>query len=127
MFFLFQSQKTIGIVYIYLRELHLKTFFDNRIKINCKIEKRTGDVSYTLKKKQLLKIPDIILTTPESLTLTIANSDASLLLEDADYIIIDELSEFINSKRAEALITYLNNNGIGCGALNLLGYEEEDD
>ena len=29
--------------------------------------------------------------------------------------------------REEALITYLNNNGIGCGALNLLGYEEEDD
>ena len=29
--------------------------------------------------------------------------------------------------REEALITYLNNNGINCGALNLLGYEEEDD
>ena len=29
--------------------------------------------------------------------------------------------------REEALITYLNNNGISCGALNLLGYEEEDD
>ena len=26
------------------------------LKINCKIEKRTGDVSYTLKKKQLLKM-----------------------------------------------------------------------
>lgn len=78
------------------------------LKINCKIEKRTGDVSYTLKKKQLLKIPDIILTTPESLTLTIANSDASLLLEDADYIIIDELSEFINSKRADQLALTLS-------------------
>ena len=71
--------------------------------INCKIEKRTSDISYTTKKKQLYNIPDILLTTPESLTLMIANANATPLLENTDYFIIDELYEFITSKRGDQL------------------------
>ncbi|MBD22363.1 MAG: hypothetical protein CL572_01695 [Alphaproteobacteria bacterium] len=80
--------------------------------IKCKIEKRTSDISYTKKKKQLFKIPDILLTTPESLTLMIANPYAASLLQDTDYLIIDELNEFINSKRGDQLaltLTRINN------------------
>ena len=55
------------------------------------------------KKKQLFKVPDILLTTPESLTLMIANPYATSLLEDTDFLIIDELNEFINSKRGDQL------------------------
>ena len=55
------------------------------------------------KKKQLYNIPDILLTTPESLTLMIANANATPLLENTDYFIIDELNEFITSKRGDQL------------------------
>ena len=75
----------------------------SHLRISCKIEKRTSDISYTKKKKQLFKIPDILLTTPESLTLMIANPYATSLLEDTDFLIIDELNEFINSKRGDQL------------------------
>mgnify|MGYP003336773842 CR=1 FL=1 len=71
--------------------------------ISCRIEKRTSDISYTIKKKQLFHIPDVLLTTPESLALMIANPYAKTLLEDTDYLIIDELNEFINSKRGDQL------------------------
>ena len=75
----------------------------SHLGISCKIEKRTSDISYTTKKKQLFKVPDILLTTPESLTLMIANPYATSLLEDTDFLIIDELNEFINSKRGDQL------------------------
>ena len=75
--------------------------------MNCKIEKRTSDISYTIK-KQLYNIPDIILTTPESLTLMIANPDATTLLENTDFFIIDELNEFISSKRGDQLALTLS-------------------
>ena len=76
--------------------------------VNCKIEKRTSDITYTIKKKQLYNIPDIILTTPESLTLMIANPDATTLLENTDFFIIDELNEFISSKRGDQLALTLS-------------------
>ena len=57
----------------------------SHLGISCKIEKRTSDISYTTKKKQLFKVPDILLTTPESLTLMIANPYATSLLEDTDF------------------------------------------
>ena len=56
-----------------------------------------------LLKKQLFHIPDVLLTTPESLALMIANPYAKTLLEDTDYLIIDELNEFISSKRGDQL------------------------
>ena len=79
------------------------TELSSYLGISCRIEKRTSDISYTIKKKQLFHIPDVLLTTPESLALMIANPYAKTLLEDTDYLIIDELNEFINSKRGDQL------------------------
>ena len=76
--------------------------------IKCKIEKRTSDISYITKKKQLFHVPDILLTTPESLTLMIANANATSLLENTDYFIVDELNEFIASKRGDQLALTLS-------------------
>ena len=76
--------------------------------IKCKIEKRTSDISYITKKKQLFNVPDILLTTPESLTLMIANANATSLLENTDYFIVDELNEFIASKRGDQLALTLS-------------------
>ena len=77
------------------------------IRNKCKIEKRTSDISY-ITKKQLYNIPDILLTTPESLTLMIANANATSLLENTDYFIVDELNEFITSKRGDQLALTLS-------------------
>ena len=71
--------------------------------INCKIEKRTSDISYTTKKNNYIIFRIFFLTTPESLTLMIANANATPLLENTDYFIIDELNEFITSKRGDQL------------------------
>ena len=84
------------------------TELSSNLGIKCKIEKRTSDISYITKKKQLFNVPDILLTTPESLTLMIANANANSLLENTDYFIIDELNEFIASKRGDQLALTLS-------------------
>jgi len=73
------------------------------LNIDCKVEKRTSDVPSNKKKKQLFSIPDLLLTTPESFALMIANPDALNFLENLDYIIIDEITELINEKRGDQL------------------------
>ena len=84
------------------------------LKINISLQKRTGDESYQIKKKQLIHQPDIILTTPESLAILLTKKDSKKLFLNLHYLIIDEISEVINTKRGDllALITnkilYLN-------------------
>ena len=72
------------------------TELSSNLGIKCKIEK--GQVIFLTLQKQLFNVPDILLTTPESLTLMIANANATSLLENTDYFIVDELNEFIASK-----------------------------
>ena len=55
------------------------------------------------KKKQLFSIPNLLLTTPESFALMIANPDALNFLENIDYVIVDEITELINEKRGDQL------------------------
>ncbi len=75
----------------------------NELELNCSIQSRTSDVSHSIKNKQLLNIPDILLTTPESFALMIANPDASSMIESIDFLIIDELAELISNKRGDLL------------------------
>ena len=78
----------------------------SELKIDCNIQKRTSDDSYL--KKQLFKIPEILLTTPESFALMISNIDALNLLENLDFVIIDEITELINNKRGDQLALTLS-------------------
>ena len=68
------------------------------LDINVNLQKRTGDVSYKVKKDQLFKQPDIILTTPESLAVLFTKKESKEIFLHIDYLIIDELSEIINTK-----------------------------
>ena len=77
------------------------------LDININLQKRTGDVSYKVKKDQLFKQPDIILTTPESLAVLFTKKESKEIFINIDYLIIDELSEIINTKRGDQLILLL--------------------
>ena len=78
------------------------------LNINVNLQKRTGDVSYKVKKDQLIKQPDIILTTPESLAVLFTKKESKEIFVHIDYVIIDELSEIINTKRGDQLILLLS-------------------
>ena len=78
------------------------------LDININLQKRTGDVSYKVKKNQLFKQPDIILTTPESLAVLFTKKESKEIFLNIDYLIIDELSEIINTKRGDQLILLLS-------------------
>ena len=70
-------------------------FIDDKITISI----RNGDTSPYEKRKQLLSPPNILITTPESLSLLLAREESSTLFDNLISIIIDEWHELLNSKR----------------------------
>ena len=67
------------------------------------IETRTGDTPSHRRQRQKLVPPDILLTTPEQLSLLIANKDADRFFSDLRYVIFDELHSLVTSKRGHLL------------------------
>ena len=70
-------------------------FIDKRIQIGI----RNGDTTSYEKKKQILNPPNILITTPESLALLIANKNSKKLFNNLFSIIIDEWHELMGNKR----------------------------
>ena len=60
---------------------------------------RTGDTLQSERRKQLIKPPNILVTTPESLAILINSEKYVENLKHVEYIIIDELHELANNKR----------------------------
>jgi ATP-dependent Lhr-like helicase len=67
------------------------------------IETRTGDTSHAKRKRQREKPPDILITTPEQVTLLIADPHAAHLLRSLKCVIIDELHSIVSQKRGVLL------------------------
>jgi ATP-dependent Lhr-like helicase len=67
------------------------------------VETRTGDTSAEVKKRQRERPPDILLTTPESLSLLITWPEAATLLAGVDTLIVDEIHAFATTKRGDLL------------------------
>lgn len=63
------------------------------------IETRTGDTSAADKARQKRAMPDMLITTPETLHLLLASKGYPKLLQHLDAIIIDEWHELLGSKR----------------------------
>lgn len=63
------------------------------------VESRTGDTKQSLRAKQRLRLPHVLVTTPESLCLLLARDDAPSLLSGVRCAIIDEWHELLSSKR----------------------------
>ena len=67
------------------------------------VETRTGDTSHAKRQRQRQKPPDILITTPEQVTLLIADPAAAHLLRHLKCVIIDELHAIVAQKRGVLL------------------------
>ncbi len=67
------------------------------------IETRTGDTPHAKRKRQREKPPDILITTPEQISLLIADAGAAHMLRHLKSIILDELHSLVTSKRGVLL------------------------
>jgi len=67
------------------------------------VETRTGDTPADRKARQRQRPPNILLTTPESLSLLLSFPDAARLFADLRSVVIDELHAFAPSKRGDLL------------------------
>jgi len=77
------------------------------------VEIRNGDTTPYEKKKQLTKPPNILITTPESLSLLLSNKKSNNLFIELSSIIIDEWHELMGSKRGnqcELSLSWLRGN-----------------
>nr|WP_315256391.1 ligase-associated DNA damage response DEXH box helicase [uncultured Duganella sp.] len=63
------------------------------------VEARTGDTSSAQRARQNKRLPDALITTPESLTLLLSHPDAAERFKHLAMIIIDEWHELMGNKR----------------------------
>ncbi len=73
-----------------------------------RIEDRTGDTSYTQKRRQRADPPHILLTTPESLALLTSYEDAPRIFAGLKRVIVDEIHALAESKRGDQLMLALS-------------------
>ncbi len=60
---------------------------------------RTGDSTAHAKREQLKDVPDVLITTPESLSLLLSLRASARLFEGLEFIVADEWHELMGSKR----------------------------
>lgn len=71
--------------------------------LQLRVETRTGDTSSDAKRRQRENPPDILLTTPESLSLLLTWPEADVLLSTVETLIVDEIHAFASTKRGDLL------------------------
>ncbi len=67
------------------------------------VETRTGDTPHSKRLRQRQKPPDILITTPEQVSLLVADPHAAHLLKNLRTVILDELHAMVTSKRGVLL------------------------
>lgn len=72
-----------------------------------RVEDRTGDTSATIRKRQRVDPPQILLTTPESLALLLSYPESPKIFGGLQRVIIDELHALAESKRGDQLMLLL--------------------
>ncbi len=71
--------------------------------LDIRVETRSGDTPSDRKARQRIRPPQILLTTPESLSLLLSYPDSSLLFANLKEIVVDELHAFAREKRGDLL------------------------
>jgi ATP-dependent Lhr-like helicase len=71
--------------------------------LDIRVETRSGDTPSDRKARQRVRPPQILLTTPESLSLLLSYPDSAILFADLKEIVIDELHAFAREKRGDLL------------------------
>ena len=72
-----------------------------------RIEDRTGDTTYSQRRRQRADPPHILLTTPESLALLLSYEDAPRIFTGLQRVIVDEIHALAESKRGDQLMLCL--------------------
>lgn len=68
-----------------------------------RVETRTGDTPVSRRNRQRLRPPNVLLTTPEQLTLLLSHDSASYLFGNLKCVVLDELHAIAPSKRGDLL------------------------
>ena len=68
-----------------------------------RVETRTGDTPHERKVRQRVHPPQMLLTTPESLSLLLSHEDSSLLFANLRTVVVDEIHAFATGKRGDLL------------------------
>ncbi|PKD43068.1 ligase-associated DNA damage response DEXH box helicase [Rhodohalobacter barkolensis] len=63
------------------------------------VQRRTGDVSSSIKQKQKNQMPEVLITTPESLHILLAQKGYPKRFRNLKTVVVDEWHELIGSKR----------------------------
>ncbi len=71
--------------------------------LDIRVETRTGDTPSDRKARQRVRPPQILLTTPESLSLLLSYPDSFLMFAGLKTIVIDEVHAFASGKRGDLL------------------------
>ncbi|MCJ8157277.1 ligase-associated DNA damage response DEXH box helicase [Sphingomonas sp. LaA6.9] len=71
--------------------------------LDIRVETRTGDTPADRKARQRVRPPQILLTTPESLSLLLSYPDSFLMFEGLKTVVIDEVHAFATQKRGDLL------------------------
>ncbi|MFL5616379.1 MAG: ligase-associated DNA damage response DEXH box helicase [Gemmatimonadaceae bacterium] len=67
--------------------------------VRWRVETRTGDTSPAQRARQQRRLPEALVTTPESLTLFLTRDDVADLFADLRLIVVDEWHELMGTKR----------------------------
>ena len=86
-----------------------------------RIDDRTGDTSYTVKRRQRADPPHILLTTPESLALMTSYEDAPRIFAGLKRVVVDEIHALAESKRGDQLMLALARLEALCPGLRRVG------
>ncbi|WP_213982254.1 ligase-associated DNA damage response DEXH box helicase [Sphingomonas sp. dw_22] len=73
-----------------------------------RVETRTGDTPHERKLRQRARPPEILLTTPESLSLLLSYEDSLTMFADLKTVVIDEVHAFATGKRGDLLALALS-------------------
>jgi len=71
----------------------------NDLGIPWEIGRRTGDVSQSMKQKQKRQMPEVLITTPESLHVLMAQKNYPRYFRKLERVVVDEWHELLGSKR----------------------------
>ena len=100
------------------------------ISLNFSIASRTGDTSFKKKKEQLLRPPNILMTTIESFAILMSEKNSENFFKNLKFVVVDEIHSLINTKRGELLtlnLTRLNGFSVNQKILLSATIEENED
>ena len=85
----------------------------NSIGLDWTVETRNGDTDPKQKERQTKQMPDVLIVTPESLHLMLAQKKRAQFFKNLQCIVVDEWHELLGSKRGvmvELAVAYLQHN-----------------